>query len=139
MKRSSRAGARWSEAQYKSYIAKTGGTSKLPPKKSSPLPRKKNQTESEFELWFRFKHPSITMIFEPIKLRIDASCWYTPDFWCPEFLCFYEVKGPHIFEDAVIKFKAARALHPWARFEMWQRWLGEWRQIRKLPGDKALD
>lgn len=70
-----------------------------------------------------------------MRLRIDATCWYLPDFWCPEMLTFFEVKGPHIYEDSVIKFKAVRAIHTWAHFEMWQRWLGSWRQIRKLPGE----
>ena len=86
-------------------------------------------------MWFRHQHPSLTLVYEPVKLRIDDSCWYLPDFYCPELFTFYEIKGPHIYEDSVIKFKAARALHKWCKFQMWQRWLGSWRQIRKLPGD----
>ena len=77
----------------------------------------------------------MTLLYEGLKLQIDRSCWFLPDFWCPELMTFYETKGGHIYEDAVIKFKAARAIHSWARFEMWQKKLGVWRQIRKLPGE----
>jgi hypothetical protein len=97
--------------------------------------RGKNKTEADFEQWFKYRHPSLTLLYEPFKLRIDDTCWYLPDFFCPELMAFFEVKGPYLRDDAVAKFKAARALHPWARFSMWQKRLGSWRQIRKLPGE----
>ena len=100
-------------------------------------PRKgKTKVELEFEVWFKCEHPSMSLLYEVIKLRIDPTCWYLPDFFCPELVTFYETKGSHIYEDSVIKFKAARALHPWARWEMWQCLGGEWRQIRRLPGEE---
>ena len=75
----------------------------------------------------------MTVLYEPLKLRIDDTCWYTPDFWIPEMITFFEVKGGHAWEDSIVKFKAARAIHTWAKFEMHQKKLGVWRQIRNLP------
>ena len=129
-------GVRWSRAQYQAYLASRGTIPKPTRKKhlaGRTAPRKgKNKTEAEFESWFKYRHPSVALLYEAVKLQIDQTCWYLPDFWCPELMTFYEVKGPHIFEDAVVKYKAARALHQWAHFEMWQKRLGSWRQIRRL-------
>ena len=93
----------------------------------------KNKTEAEFEAWFKFEHPSITLFYEAIKLRIDATCWYLPDFWCPELMTFFEIKGGHVWDDAIVKYKAARALHKWAKFAAWQKKNGAWREILRLP------
>jgi hypothetical protein len=130
---------RWSRAQYTEFCEKHG-TVPAPRRKKSVAGRTarrrgKNKTEFEFEAWFKYQHPSVSLLFEAIKLRIDETCWFLPDYWCPELSTFFEVKGPHIFEDAIVKFKAARALHTWCKFQMWQKWKGSWRQIRKLPGD----
>ena len=128
--------ARWSRAQLKLYCEKHGTVPARPRKKRPIVPRGgKTKTEADFEAWFKYRHPSLTLLYEPLRLRIDATCTYTPDFWCPELVTFYEIKGPHIWEDSVIKFKAARALHGWAKFQMWEKHLGSWRQTRKLPGE----
>lgn len=138
MKRTAK-GVRWSRAQYEAYCKRTGTIPAPGGRRKIPAgPRGKNKTELEFELWFAREHPSMTLLYEAVKLQIDRSCWYLPDFFCPELSIFYEVKGPHIFEDSVIKFKAARALHGWAKFQMFQKWQGDWRQIRRLP-DEPLD
>lgn len=137
-------GVRWTQAQYEEFLRKKGGS---PPKGKTlvevltgtkprrPKPVKgKTKTEADFEARLKYDHPSLTVLYEPLKLKIDRTCSYTPDFFIPELLTFYEIKGPHIFEDSVIKFKAARVLHCWAKFEMWQKnRLGNWRQIRELP------
>jgi hypothetical protein len=121
--------ARWNRAQYAAYCQKLGVVWKKP----TPVRKGKTRTEAEFEEWFAFQHPSLTILYEALKVRIDETCWYLPDFFVPEILTFYEVKGPHIFEDSIIKFKAARALHRWAKFTAWQKKNGVWREIRKLP------
>jgi hypothetical protein len=128
----------WSRDQYEAYCRRTGTlpAPAEPRKKGATAPRGKNKTEAEFEAWFKREHPSCTLLFETIKLRIDATCWYLPDYFCPEMLTFYEVKNAWIAEDAVIKFKACRALYPWAKWKMIQKWRGEWREIRKLPGEE---
>jgi hypothetical protein len=138
-RRGSVKGVRWSRAQYQAYLERKGvaaPTTRKKPVAGRTAPRKgKNKTEAEFEMWFKHQHPSLTILYEPLKLRIDATCVYTPDFFCPELLTFFEVKGPYVHEDSVIKFKAARAIHGWAKFSMWQKRLGGWREIRKLPGE----
>ena len=102
--------------------------------------RGKNKTEADFEAWFKFQHPSLTILYEAIKLRIDETCSYCPDYWCPELMTFYEIKrskqsGGWQPEDGIIKFKACRAIHTWAKFRMYEKHYGEFREIRRLPGE----
>ena len=133
---------RWTRAQLKLYNEKHG-TVPIPRRKKPvagrTAPRRgKNKTEADFEAWFKFQHPSLTILYEAIKLRIDETCSYCPDFFCPETLTFYEVKGTataSYAEDGIIKFKACRALYPCFKWQMWQKRKGNWRQIRKLPGE----
>lgn len=138
-------GVRWSRAQYEAYLKRTGTIPAPQERRKKPVAghtapkRGKTKTELEFELAFKREHPSMTLLYEAIKLRIDATCWYLPDYWCPELMTFYEVKGPYIYPDALIKFKAARAIHSWCRWEMWQCVKGNWRQIRALPGESLED
>ena len=73
------------------------------------------------------------LLYEPFKLQIDPTCFYTPDFFCPETNTVYEVKGPHIYEDSIIKFKAARFIYSHLIFRMFQKKRGVWREIRKIP------
>jgi hypothetical protein len=135
----------WSREQYEAYCKRTGTPSELAKpqgktlvevfagKPPGPTPRKgKNKTESEFEAWFKRQHPSWSLIYEAVKLRIDRTCWYLPDFYVPEVQLFIEVKGPHIWEDSIIKFKAARVIHTWAKFSMWQKKKGAWMETRAL-------
>jgi hypothetical protein len=126
---------RWTRAQYLEHCKRTGVVAI---QKAIAKARGQTKTEEAFALRFAFEHPSCSLFYEAIKLRIDATCWYTPDYFSPELMTVYEVKGPHIFEDSVIKFKAARAIHKWLAFEMWQYRNGVWREIRKLP-EGAID
>lgn len=143
VKRAAR-GVTWTKQQYEDYCRRTGtipapqeGRKKPVAGRTAPK-RGKNKTELEFELRFKREHPSMTLLYESLKLRIDPTCWYLPDFFCPELMTFYEVKGGHLWDDAIVKFKAARAIHTYAHFEMWQCVKGSWRQIRRLPGE-SLD
>lgn len=91
---------------------------------------KRTQTEAEFEAMLREKHPSDAILFEPIKFRLGEKCFYCPDFFVPALMTFFEVKGGHVFEDSVIKFKATKEIHSsWASFEMHQKKDGVWRRI----------
>jgi len=112
------------------YCKRTGVVPE--PKPVTKKTKGPNQTEAAFKRWFCARYPDCRLLFESIKLRIDSSCWYTPDYFCPELSVVLEIKGAHIFEDSVIKFKAARAIHPYFHFEMWQLENGVWREIRKL-------
>ena len=82
--------------------------------------------------------------FEAVKLRLADSTWYTPDFavirhyqeptgiWC-QVVEFHEVKG-FWRDDALVKFKVAAELFPWATFKAFRkrkvREGGGWEQIR---------
>lgn len=79
---------------------------------------------------------------EGITLRWPDGMTYSPDFavWelatdpfpedhTRERLVFIEVKGPFIREDALVKFRAARAHWPEFAFSMMQLKKGEWTQI----------
>jgi hypothetical protein len=96
-----------------------------------------NKTETEYSL-----------ILEAMKRREEISRWefegitlrwgglrYTPDFNVfPNMIAihqplrFIEVKGGFIREDAMVKFKAAKAHWPEFAFELWQK-SGGWRRI----------
>jgi hypothetical protein len=118
---------RWTRAQYVEYCKRTGVLpAPKPPVKKSRGP---NQTEAAFGRWFASRYPDCRLLFESIKLRIDSTCWFLPDYFCPELTTFYEVKGSKIWDDAIVKFKACRVIHPWAKWEMWQWKNGIWTQI----------
>lgn len=99
-----------------------------------------NKTENEFgailEARRRKGEFAYPVRFEAVKLRVAGNCYYTPDWMTTSesisgapFITFFEVKGAHIWEDSKVKFKAAKELHPWASFEMWQKKAGEWKRI----------
>jgi hypothetical protein len=76
--------------------------------------------------------------FERVKLRLNVpgearACWYTVDYVilnADGTRTFAEVKGGHIWEDSVIKWKwAAHEFAAWGRWEMWQRVKGEFNLI----------
>jgi hypothetical protein len=140
----------WTRQQYEDYCKRTGQQPVAPRGKTlvevfagkppGPTPIKgKSKTEKDFEAWHRHRHPSLTLVYEAIKLRIDRTCWYLPDFYVPEQQMFIEVKGPYIWPDALIKFKAVRALYPWAKFAMWQKKKGVWMEVYALEESQALD
>ena len=142
----------WSRQDYEDYCKRTGQVSEFVKprgktlvevfagKPPGPTPRRgKNKTETEFETWFKFQHPSLTILYEPIKLRIDRTCWYLPDFYVPEQQAFIEVKGPYLYPDALIKYKAARAIHAWAKFSMWQKKKGIWMEVYGLDDPQLAD
>ncbi|HEX7531459.1 MAG TPA: hypothetical protein VF333_09965, partial [Pyrinomonadaceae bacterium] len=98
--------------------------------------RQPNKTEAEFGRILKARKRAgefDSVTFEAVKLRIAGNCYYTPDWmtWDYEWaaIIFYEVKGSHIWDDSKVKFKAAKELHPWASFEMWQKKAGNWSRI----------
>lgn len=88
--------------------------------------------ELEFSFMLRRRFPDCDIRFESYKLRIADRCHYCPDFaviHLSGLIDFYECKGPHIWEDSKIKWKAAKEMYPHHKFEMWQRQKGSWTQI----------
>jgi hypothetical protein len=104
-----------------------------------------NQTEREFGFILeaqKTKGEIIRYEFEGIRLKwgvyekTGAAMWYKPDYFvvvrAVGVLHVYrviEIKGAHIWEKDVIRFKGARAAWPEFEFEMWQKWEGRWSQI----------
>ena len=71
--------------------------------------------------------------FEKIKLKIAKGCWYNIDFMVidkDDTVKMIEVKGGHIWDDSIVKFKAVCELYPFIKFEMWQYKKKEWKLIR---------
>lgn len=100
------------------------------------LSKQPNKTENEFGAILnarRLRGEFIDPIrFEAVKLRVAGNCYYAPDWMAVTpagIVCFFEVKGAHIWDDSKVKFKAAQELHQWASFEMWQKKSGEWKRI----------
>ena len=76
--------------------------------------------------------------FEPLKLRLARSTFYTPDFLVitPTRIEIHEVKG-HWEDDARVKWKTAAEMNPWARFAAVRRKSGGW-EIEWYGGKKEL-
>jgi hypothetical protein len=73
--------------------------------------------------------------FEKIKLKISSlKCWYNVDFMVidkDDVVKMIEVKGGRIWEDSIVKFKAACELYPFIKFVMVQYKNKQWKTIRE--------
>lgn len=103
-------------------------------KKPLPKPRQMNKTERRFAdlLDARKRDGKILhWVYEGIRLKWGGGMHYTGDFVvftgsdCPTI---YEVKGAHIRDRDVVRFKGCRAEWPQFPFEMWQWKSGKWTQ-----------
>lgn len=97
--------------------------------------RAPNKTEAEFGRMLearRLKGEFLTVEFEAVKLKVGDGTYYTPDWFCHTLFArpaIFEVKGKHRWDDAIVKYKAAKERYTWADFEMWEKSNGEWRLI----------
>jgi hypothetical protein len=126
------------EHQLKHGFLAIAEKAKLPELKKGKQP---NKTEAEFGRILesdkqrgkiiRYEYEGMT--FRWLGMR------YTPD-WivvCDRVVstdpyCFFkaiEVKGGHIFDRDIVRFKGARALWPEIAFEMWQKKSGQWNRL----------
>ena len=105
-------------------------------KAGKPAKRKApNKTEAEYARILEAKRQAgeIRAILghESVKIHIgEVRCWYTPDF--PVILNsgrleFHEVKGAHVWDDARVKFQAAKLLYPEFLFVWAQKTKEGWR------------
>jgi hypothetical protein len=103
------------------------------------IPRRMNNTEREFSWMLEAQRRQSQILrweYEGITLQW-GGLRYTPDFvvftaderglYLP--LKFIETKGAYIRDDALVKFKAARAHYPEFQFEMWRKAEGRWAKI----------
>jgi hypothetical protein len=115
---------------------KRGGEAVAQPK------NRMNKTETEFSLILEAQKRRGEIIgwrFEGISLAWGADpstgkqMWYTADFWVlshTPFPLLFEVKGPHIFEKDLIRFKGCRA--EWGthfQFELHQKTKSGWTRV----------
>jgi hypothetical protein len=99
--------------------------------------RRMNKTEREYSFILeamKRKGEILRYEFEGIALKW-ADMRYTPDFVVfPTVIATHqpmkliEVKGAHIWDRDIVRFKGARAYWPEFQFEMWQKKNGQWRQ-----------
>ena len=94
-----------------------------------------NKTEREYGLVLealKRRGEVLRYEYEGLTLRW-ADMRYTPDFvvFLPlsQPLKLIEVKGAHIWDRDIVRFKGARAYWPEFRFEMWQKARGQWRRL----------
>src|SRR5690348_13939311 len=95
----------------------------------SPLERM-NRTERAYAE--RLDAAMLPWAYEGLSFRLDDGTFYRPDFlvFGPAGLELHEVKGGHIWEDSLVKFKWARQRISMLRWLMMQKVNGEWREIR---------
>jgi hypothetical protein len=141
----------------KSFVEANAAIGTLPVKEnhSSPVAHGKqrgsmNATEAEFALMLEAQEREgkiVRYVYEGITLRW-ADMNYTPDFFVlvarssqfddsevgTEWNEFYqykviEVKGGHIWDRDIVRFKGARECWKEFQFEMWQRKGGQWKRL----------
>lgn len=104
-------------------VARRLGQERKPTPKRKPL---LNKTEARFLAMLKAEQPNKYVGCQNITFRLAHDLRYTPDFWiCPGFddgmlgvkkMTFWEVKGPFIREDSMIKLKTAAAMFPMFTF-----------------------
>jgi hypothetical protein len=116
----------------------SGKSAGIPPK-APPRPKKRSTSERmmKAELDRKLRLSEIHSYQEqPLSLTVGTdTCKYTPDFLLRKGAfskpILIECKGSHKWEDAIVKFKAAKMIWGWLfDFEMWEytQELG-WRQL----------
>ncbi len=106
-----------------------------------------NKLERRFKEWHEANFRSRPLLVQAITLRIANGCRYSPDFVTvveralpldtnPAFQLFaYEVKGPHAWDDAIVKLKVAASLYPFIGFTLvsWDKTASVWRMETVKP------
>ena len=80
---------------------------------------KTNKTEAAFAVWLSAKFPDLEAKREGVTLLLCNGVRYTADFaiFNPGGdLVLYEVKGPHAWDDAIVKLKVAASVFPRVSF-----------------------
>jgi len=102
-----------------------------------------NKTEAEYALILeamkrrgeiiRYEYEGITLRWADMKYTPDFLVFWDEDVRERDVLIprtkFIEVKGGHIWDRDIVRFKGARAYWPEFQFEMHQKKQGEWKRI----------
>lgn len=70
--------------------------------------------------------------YEALTLRLGRDCRFTPDFMVmapDDVIECHEVKGPHAWEDAIVKLRTAAEMYPF-RFYLCRHSKNGWERIR---------
>lgn len=93
-----------------------------------------NKTEREFYGMLIRRHTAV--LPHGLKLKLATKTFYTPDFICfgqGLGVTIYEVKGGHIWDDAMVKLKCAANRFSPFRFVLAQKKKGQWRETIVKP------
>ncbi len=118
---------------------------------SSILSRRRKQTKTEAEYGLILESKKRKGLIDDYEFEGMTLKWgglrYTPDYVVSKtipiecescgkthtrlqtYIRLIEIKGGHIWEDSIVKFKAARARWPQFVFEMMQKKGGQWQRI----------
>ena len=80
---------------------------------------KENKTEAAFHAWLAGQFRESTIYREGVTLLLANGLRYTADFAifnATGELVLYEVKGPHAWEDSLVKLKVAASVYPTVSF-----------------------
>lgn len=94
-----------------------------------------NNLEKEYadELKRRYGNLNDGFKYQALKLRLGNGVWFCPDIWHPVLQRCWEVKGPHAWEDSLIKLKVVAGLYPEIRFILAWKQDSVWQEQRILP------
>lgn len=83
---------------------------------------KLNKLETEYLSWLRAQGDDWVGV-QCITLKLAHDCRLTPDFWAFDRngLRAIDVKGPHVWEDSIIKARVAARMFPWISFVLAKR------------------
>lgn len=98
---------------------------------------KLNKTEEAFFNRLRLQFPSARIKPHGVTLLLANGCRYTPDFHVEgeqgDWVRVYEVKGPHAWDDSIVKLKVAATSFLSLQFWLVSKRMGTWREERVLP------
>lgn len=101
-----------------------------------------NKTEVRCLKYLTDLLPAGTKIHQQAKkVRLANGCWYLVDFWAiplkdgpGRLIVNWECKGPHAWEDSLIKLKVAASTYPdEAWFLLWEDGKNNWLSQEVLP------
>lgn len=107
-------------AEYQRLAGKRHrGRARTRPRRAGEMTQIERDWEAQLELR-RAAGLLVRIDYEPERLRLAKDTTYQPDFrvvMADGEVVFFEVKGPHAWEDAIVKLRVAAELHPY-RFVM---------------------
>ena len=62
--------------------------------------------------------------FEAMRLKLAERTTYTPDFivtFSGNAMMLIEIKGPHVYDDSLVKYKVASEMYPAFKWAMWRK------------------